>query len=154
MSLNSQNSISPEESQELVARQAILGRQDEIIGYELFARNESSGPMEDPFLCSARVLIKTFSVYNLESLLGGKPAFINFTNSNFDEKSLEPVFQKVMDETGLGFGKLAQPVRLMLTGKTVSPGIFEMIEVLGKEEAIARLRRGIVRMEAAARSAG
>lgn len=68
----------------------------------------------------------------------------------FDEKSLEPLFQKVMDETGLGFGKLAQPVRLMLTGKTVSPGIFEMIEVLGREETIARLRRGIVGMEAAA----
>ncbi|MBE7562901.1 HDOD domain-containing protein [Acidithiobacillus sp. HP-6] len=89
MSQNSQNSLPPEDDQELVARQAILGRQDEIIGYELFARNESSGPLEDPFLCSARVLIKTFSVYNLESLLGGKPAFINFTNSNFDEKSLE-----------------------------------------------------------------
>ncbi len=74
---------------ELVARQAILGRQDEIIGYELFARNESSGPLEDPFLCSARVLIKTFSSFNLESLLAGKPAFINFTNSHFDEKSLE-----------------------------------------------------------------
>lgn len=78
-----------DDSQELVARQAILGRHEEIIGYELLARNESSGPLEDPFLCSARVLIKTFSVYNLESLLGGKPAFINFTNSNFDEKSLE-----------------------------------------------------------------
>ncbi|OCX71422.1 EAL and HDOD domain-containing protein [Acidithiobacillus thiooxidans] len=89
MSLTPQNSLSPEDNQELVARQAILSRQDEIIGYELFARNESSGPLEDPFLCSARVLIKTFSAYNLESLLEGKPAFINFTNSNFDEKSLE-----------------------------------------------------------------
>lgn len=76
------------EEDELVARQAILGRQDEIIGYELFARNENSGPLEDPFLCSARVLIKTFSVFSPKNLLGGKPAFINFTNSQFDEKSL------------------------------------------------------------------
>ncbi|WP_253253736.1 EAL and HDOD domain-containing protein [Acidithiobacillus marinus] len=34
------------------------------------------------------MLIKTFSVFNPENLLGGKPAFINFTNSQFDEKSL------------------------------------------------------------------
>ena len=79
----------PDAAQELVARQAILSRHGEVIGYELFAREEASGPLEDPFLCSARVLIKTFSVFNIEQLLGGKPAFINFTNSNFDEKSLE-----------------------------------------------------------------
>jgi len=72
----------------------------------------------------------------------------------FDEKSLEPVFQKIMDNFGLGFGKLAQPVRLALTGKTVSPGIFEMIEVLGKDETIARLRRAIGFMEETAAAAG
>ena len=64
----------------------------------------------------------------------------------FDEESLEPVFQRVMDETGLGFGKIAQPVRLALTGKTVSPGIFEMMAVLGKTETIARLDRCIAAM--------
>lgn len=60
-----------------------------------------------------------------------------------DEKSLEPVFRKIMEETGLGFGKIAQPLRLALTGKTVSPGIFEMIGVLGKDETRARLQRCI-----------
>ncbi len=59
----------------------------------------------------------------------------------FDEKSLEPVFQQIMDETGLGFGKIAQPLRLALVGKTVSPGIFEMLEVLGKDETISRIER-------------
>lgn len=77
-----------EESFELIARQAILSRHDSVLGYELFARDEVSGPMEDPFLCSARVLIKTFSTYSVEDLLCGKPAFINFTNNYFDEKSL------------------------------------------------------------------
>jgi len=66
----------------------------------------------------------------------------------FDEKSLEAVFQSIMDASGLGFGKLAQPVRLALTGKTVSPGIFEMIAALGRDETIARLRRAISFMEA------
>lgn len=60
---------------------------------------------------------------------------------NFTEKALEEAFVKVMEKTGLKLGKIAQPVRVALTGKTVSPGIFEIIEVLGKERAIARLQR-------------
>ncbi|MFA7013852.1 MAG: glutamate--tRNA ligase [Desulfobacterales bacterium] len=60
---------------------------------------------------------------------------------NFTEKALEDAFMKVMEKTGLKLGKIAQPVRVALTGKTVSPGIFEIIEVLGKERALARLQR-------------
>jgi glutamyl-tRNA synthetase len=35
--------------------------------------------------------------------------------------------------------QLAQPVRLALTGKTVSPGLFDIINILGKEEVLKRL---------------
>jgi len=59
--------------------------------------------------------------------------------TEFDEKSLESIFKQVMEDAGLGFGKVAQPVRVALTGKTVSPGIFEMILALGKEKVISRL---------------
>jgi len=59
----------------------------------------------------------------------------------FDEKSLEGVFLDVMDRTGLKLGKIAQPVRVALTGKTASPGIFEIIEVLGKERVVSRLKK-------------
>jgi len=62
---------------------------------------------------------------------------------NFDEKSLEDVFLKVMEQTGLKLGKIAQPVRVALTGKTVSPGVFEILNVLGKEKSIDRLRRAV-----------
>ena len=61
----------------------------------------------------------------------------------FDEKSLENVFMKTMEETGLKLGKIAQPVRLALTGKTVSPGIFEILNVLGKEKSLDRLRLAV-----------
>jgi len=37
-------------------------------------------------------------------------------------------------------GKLAQPVRVALTGTTVSPGIFDVILLLGKEETLKRLQ--------------
>jgi glutamyl-tRNA synthetase len=59
--------------------------------------------------------------------------------TEFDQKNLEDMFKQVMADFGLGFGKVAQPVRVALTGKTVSPGIFEMILALGKEKVISRL---------------
>ena len=43
----------------------------------------------------------------------------------------------------LALGKLAQPVRVALTGGTVSPGIFEVAEVLGRERVLARLDRAL-----------
>ena len=49
----------------------------------------------------------------------------------------------MLEKTGLKFGKIAQPVRVALTGGTISPGIFEMIEVLGKEKTLLRLKKAI-----------
>jgi glutamyl-tRNA synthetase len=48
-----------------------------------------------------------------------------------------------MDQTGLKLGKIAQPVRVALTGKTASPGIFEIIVILGAERVIPRLEKAI-----------
>lgn len=62
---------------------------------------------------------------------------------SFNENSLENAFKKVMETTGLKLGKIAQPVRVALTGKTVSPGIFEIIEVLGKKRVISRLQNAV-----------
>ncbi|MGA6924916.1 MAG: glutamate--tRNA ligase [Desulfosarcina sp.] len=62
---------------------------------------------------------------------------------DLSQPSQEEVFKRVMAETGLGFGKIAQPVRVALTGTTVSPGIFEVIEVLGKARVLARLSTAI-----------
>ncbi|VEN75208.1 Glutamate--tRNA ligase [Candidatus Desulfarcum epimagneticum] len=59
---------------------------------------------------------------------------------DFTEENLETAFKAVMESTGLKLGKIAQPARVALTGKTVSPGIFEIIEVLGREKSLERLR--------------
>ncbi|MBU2490156.1 MAG: glutamate--tRNA ligase [Proteobacteria bacterium] len=60
-----------------------------------------------------------------------------------DQYQVEAAFQKVMDETGQGFGKIAQPVRVALTGKSASPGMFELMRVLGNDLVRARLARAI-----------
>jgi glutamyl-tRNA synthetase len=59
----------------------------------------------------------------------------------FTESVVESAFEQTMKSTGLKLGKIAQPVRVALTGKTVSPGIFEIVQVLGKEKTLARLRQ-------------
>ncbi len=61
----------------------------------------------------------------------------------FTEENLENAFKSVMDKTGLKLGKIAQPVRVALTGKTASPGIFEITEIIGKEKVIRRLKQAI-----------
>jgi len=60
----------------------------------------------------------------------------------FTEAAIEKVFTSVMEETELKLGKIAQPVRVALTGTSVSPGIFETMEALGKEGTLGRLRAG------------
>jgi len=61
----------------------------------------------------------------------------------FDEKSLETVFRKIAQDLAMKLGKAAQPVRVALTGATISPGLFEIIDVLGKETVLKRLRKGL-----------
>ena len=61
----------------------------------------------------------------------------------YDQSGLEDVFKAVMDETELKLGKIAQPVRVALTGRTASPGIFEIIAIMGKERVVPRLRKAI-----------
>ncbi len=59
--------------------------------------------------------------------------------SNFSDGAVEQAFAEVLEQTGLSMGKLAQPVRVALTGSTISPGIHEVIAVLGKERTLKRL---------------
>ena len=62
---------------------------------------------------------------------------------SYAHSDLEDVFKAVMDQTGLKLGKIAQPVRVALTGRTASPGIFEIIAILGKERVIPRLGKAM-----------
>jgi len=63
--------------------------------------------------------------------------------SDFTEAMIEKAFSATLSEHQLPMGKLAQPVRVALTGSTVSPGIHEVIAVLGKERTIRRLQKAL-----------
>jgi glutamyl-tRNA synthetase len=62
---------------------------------------------------------------------------------HFTHAEVEKVFNAIVAEKGIKLGKLAQPVRVALTGGTVSPGIFEVLEVMGKDKAMQRIEAAI-----------
>ncbi|TKS59980.1 MAG: glutamate--tRNA ligase [Nitrospira sp.] len=63
----------------------------------------------------------------------------------FSKQQWEEAFKQLVEEEGVKMGQLAQPVRVALTGRTASPGLFEVIEVLGRDRTLFRLRQGIDR---------
>ncbi|HLD95822.1 MAG TPA: glutamate--tRNA ligase, partial [Alphaproteobacteria bacterium] len=58
----------------------------------------------------------------------------------FDHTALEKAVRDFCAEKTLKMGAVAQPLRVALTGATVSPSVFEIMEVLGKEGSLKRLR--------------
>jgi glutamyl-tRNA synthetase len=66
---------------------------------------------------------------------------------DFSEAKIEQIFATVLQELGLSMGQLAQPVRVALTGSTISPGIHEVIAVLGKERTLQRLHTALTRLQ-------
>ncbi|HEY7959482.1 MAG TPA: glutamate--tRNA ligase [Sphingomicrobium sp.] len=59
--------------------------------------------------------------------------------AKWDRESLEAVIREVAENSGIKLGKVAQPLRAALTGRTTSPGIFDVLALLGREESLARI---------------
>ena len=59
--------------------------------------------------------------------------------AGWDHDSTDAAVRQVADSIGLKLGKLAQPLRAALTGKTTSPGIFDVLALLGKDESLKRI---------------
>ena len=59
--------------------------------------------------------------------------------AEWDAASVEATTREVAEGTGVKLGKLAQPLRAALTGRTTSPGIFDVLALLGREESLARI---------------
>jgi glutamyl-tRNA synthetase len=59
--------------------------------------------------------------------------------ADWDGASLEAAIREVAEASGVKLGKLAQPLRAALTGRTTSPGIFDVLALLGRDESLARI---------------
>ncbi len=61
----------------------------------------------------------------------------------FTEKSLEDLHRQFLEDKDIKFKIIAQPIRVAIVGKTQSPGLFETMVVLGKEQTLARIKRAV-----------
>jgi len=61
----------------------------------------------------------------------------------FSVAEIEKVFRSIIERHNIKLGNLAQPVRVAVTGGTESPGIFEVIEIIGKEKTLRRIEKAI-----------
>lgn len=73
----------------------------------------------------------------LETALARLPAV------EFSDAALEDLLRQVAAELQVGFGRVAQPIRLAISGRTATPGIFETMRLLGKDKVLARIRRAL-----------
>jgi glutamyl-tRNA synthetase len=60
-------------------------------------------------------------------------------NASWTKEALEPILTEAAAEHGLGFGKLAAPLRAAIAGKSVTPSVYDMMLVIGRDETVARL---------------
>ncbi len=61
------------------------------------------------------------------------------SENGWTSEGLEATLKGLGEELGVGLGKLAQPLRAALTGQTTSPGIFDVLVLLGQDESLARI---------------
>ena len=70
------------------------------------------------------------------------------TCEDWTPTALEDALRALAEETGVSAGKLIHPIRLAVTGRGASPGLFEVLELLGRDRSLKRIDRLIDRIEA------
>jgi len=65
----------------------------------------------------------------------------------FTVENVESALREVVEQRGVKSGKVFQPVRVAIAGTTVSPGIFESVVLLGKDETLARIDSALERAQ-------
>lgn len=66
--------------------------------------------------------------------------------TGLSKDEVDPIIQGVLEEDGLKMGKFAQPLRVALTGRTFSPGIHEVMQLLGKGRVLQRIAQALSRI--------
>ncbi len=99
--------------------------------------------VEEYDAAAAKKWIKTASPDILRTVLAKLEAI-----DPWQESDLQDVVQSTVDELEVGFAKVAQPIRIAVTGSTQSPAIDQTLSVLGKDTSIARIKSAIDAFEA------
>jgi glutamyl-tRNA synthetase len=90
-----------------------------------------------PIEADAQKLLEGEGLEILKTMEGFLEAY---AESFWTESQLENYAREIAEEKDLKLGKIAQPLRVALTGKTVSPSVFDIMHVLGKDKTLERIR--------------
>ena len=90
---------------------------------------------------NAKAKEKFLNDKNLPNLIELRELLKNL--DDFSVSGIEKVFMTTVEKHNIKLGNIAQPVRVAMTGRTESPGIFEVIEIAGKEKTLKRLEKAI-----------
>jgi glutamyl-tRNA synthetase len=92
--------------------------------------------------------VKKWFKPGVEPLLARVRSLIQSVDLN-DEQALEDAFRTLAEQLTKGkLGEVAQPVRLALTGATVSPSLFTVMSIVGREQILKRLDRALAELKA------
>ncbi len=69
-------------------------------------------------------------------------ALLNQVN-DFSSGSIETLVKQHIEQKGLGFGRVMSPLRLLLVGSGMGPHLFDIMEMIGREETIGRIEKGL-----------
>jgi glutamyl-tRNA synthetase len=67
----------------------------------------------------------------------------------FTSASLEKLVNSYLDQNKLGFGKIATPLRLLIVGSGMGPHLFDIMDMIGKEETVNRIEKGLAKISQA-----
>ena len=102
----------------------------------------------EPFVLEAQeipydsTLLKKFLTEEVQGHLSALAGRLRLLE-DYSQSSIENSVAQYLEETGIKFKRLAQPIRVALTGKKASPGLFETMEVLGQSQVVKRLERAL-----------
>ena len=92
-------------------------------------------------LISTPIVVDPASALALDTVSRGilKQLTLQLQSASWTKTALELILTETATANGIGFGKLAAPVRAALAGRTVTPSVYDMMLVLGRDETISRL---------------
>lgn len=94
----------------------------------------------DPFVMDEKASEKFLVAANAENLNAFRAALSEVTE--WTEAALDARAHKFLEEKGLEIKNIAQPARVALTGRTASPGLYQVLFILGRDRSLSRLESG------------
>lgn len=126
---------------------ALTGAQHDLLHKALYCVKDRAKTFADlmdkaHFALAARpIMPDEAAAKHLDTVSRGilKSLTLQLQNAIWTKDALEPILNDAAAANGIGFGKLASPLRAALAGRTATPSVFDMMLVLGQAETLARL---------------